>query len=272
MYVSCSCLVCDKRKYPTVQESLRKIKELGFNAFDLDALENWQRINPSELAAGNEIWVEQFVDMVANLELKVSSINCSLSKELTDPDPVAFKQYKKEFLALLDLSERVNSSNITLQPGPIPKGYSHEGALNVLRIHLLELCQLKTGYHASVSLEGHANTVIEDHELALDVIKGFWPGMGFTYDPSHFVMREIELNRTERLLDYTVHVHVRNASSGKMQDTMVNGKVDIEWLINALKAHSYDGALTIEYFENFDYNFENVLALRKRLIELGVEA
>jgi hypothetical protein len=46
MYISCSCLVCDYRKYPTIGESLRKIKELGFNAIDLGALENWQHVNP----------------------------------------------------------------------------------------------------------------------------------------------------------------------------------------------------------------------------------
>lgn len=139
-------------------------------------------------------------------------------------------------------------------------------------MHLLELCQLKERYDITVSLEGHANTIIEKPELALSVIEDPWSDVGFTYDPSHFVMQGIPLCETERLLDYTVHVHVRNASPGKMQDTMANGTVDFEWLVNALKAHSYDGALTIEYFRDFDSNFANVLALRERLIELGVEA
>ena len=271
MYISCSCLVCDIWKYPTIGESLRKIRELGFNAIDLDALENWQHVNPSELALGNETWVHDFMDMVNNLGLKVSSINCSLSKEITDPNPAAFKNFRKEFLAMLELSEKVNSPNLTLQPGHVFENYSKKKSLNTLNAHLLELSQLKAGYNTSVSLEGHANTVIEEPKIALNVIKRFWPAIGYTYDPSHFVMRDIDLRRTERLLDYTAHVHIRNASSGKMQDTMVNGKVDIEWLVNALKAHNYEGALTIEYFGDFDSDFENTLALRERLIKLDVE-
>lgn len=103
-------------------------------------------------------------------------------------------------------------------------------------------------------------------------MEDFWPGIGYTYDPSHFVMADIPLIRTEDLLDYTSHVHMRNASSGKMQDTMANGTVDIEWLVSSLKAHGYEGALSIEYFRDFDSDFANTLDLRRRLVELGVES
>jgi sugar phosphate isomerase/epimerase len=84
-------------------------------------------------------------------------------------------------------------------------------------------------------------------------------------------MGDIPLRRTEGLLDYTVHVHVRNASLGKMQDTMANGNMDIEWLVSALKAHGYEGALSIEYFRDFDSDFVSTLALQRLLVELGVE-
>jgi sugar phosphate isomerase/epimerase len=178
---------------------------------------------------------------------------------------------RKEFLAMLELSEKVGSPNLTFQPGPVFESQGRKGSIDTLQAHLSELRQLKAGYRTSVSLEGHANTVIEESEVALDIIKRSWPDIGYTYDPSHFVMGDIPLRRTEGLLDYTVHVHVRNASLGKMQDTMANGKVDIEWLVSALKAHNFKGALSIEYFGDFDSDFENTLALQRRLVELGVE-
>ncbi len=170
---------------------------------------------------------------------------------------------------MLELTERVGSPNLILQPGPIFE--SKKKSLATLRGRLSELSSLKNGYTPSVSLEGHSNTVIEEPETALSLIKDFWPNIGYTYDPSHFVMGDISLRRTEVLLDYTVHVHVRNASSGKMQDTMADGKVDIEWLVSALKAHNFKEALSIEYFWDFDSNFENTLALKRRLMELDVE-
>ena len=270
MYISCSCLACDKEKYPTIQDVLRKIKELGFGAFDLDAFENWQHINPSELAAGNKAWVQQFVDTVDELGLKVSSFNCSPSKRLTDTEPVEFEQYKKEFLTLLEIAEKVNCPNITLQPGPVIQEDSLEEQLATMRNHLTELVVLKGNRDLTIGLEGHAHTPIENPNVALTLIESLWPNVGLTYDPSHFAMQEIPLQKTERLLDYTVHVHVRNASLGKMQDTMENGTVDFAWLVAALKKRGYNGALTIEYFRDFDSDFTNVLALRERLVELGV--
>ncbi|MGQ9515244.1 MAG: hypothetical protein ACUVTL_09415 [Thermoproteota archaeon] len=49
---------------------LKAIKEFMAAKFDLDALENWHRINPSELAAGDEAWAQQFVDVVERSGLK----------------------------------------------------------------------------------------------------------------------------------------------------------------------------------------------------------
>ncbi|MEM2886318.1 MAG: sugar phosphate isomerase/epimerase family protein [Thermoproteota archaeon] len=272
MYVGCSCLVCSKRKYPTLREALRKIKELGFGAFDLDAFEGWQRINPSELPSVSEAWVRRFVEEVQSSGLKASSFNCSPSKELTDPDDGAFERYKAEFLALLELAEKVGCPNITLQPGAFAEGSRPEEILETLSARLLELCELKEGYSASVSLEGHANTAIENPKLALDLVSGLWPLVGFTYDPSHFVMKSIALPETEKLLDYTLHVHVRNASFGKMQDEVARGEVDFKWLVKALRSRGYGGALAIEYFDDFDSDFSNVLELRELLVKLGASA
>lgn len=50
MYVSCSCLCCTKARFPGLEATFAKIKELGFAAFDLDVFENWQHVTPSQLA------------------------------------------------------------------------------------------------------------------------------------------------------------------------------------------------------------------------------
>lgn len=93
MYIACSGLVCDIKKYPTIGGSLRKIKELGFSAFDLDALEGWQHVDPSAIARGNEAWIRGLLGAVTRLGLRVSSVNCSLSRKLTDPDRARARQH-----------------------------------------------------------------------------------------------------------------------------------------------------------------------------------
>jgi sugar phosphate isomerase/epimerase len=134
--------------------------------------------------------------------------------------------------------------------------------------HLAKLASLNKSRKITLSVEGHQGSLLEKPEDALRMMKSLWPTVGFTYDPSHFVMQGISLEETEPLLDYTMHVHVRNASLGKMQDTMTDGIVDFQWLITALQAHNYDGAVSIEYFSGFDTEFKNTIALRELLYNM----
>ena len=271
MYVSCSCLACDRRRYPTIREALRKIRDLGFFAFDLDAFEGWQHVDPSKLASGEAgRWAEEFLKAVDELGLKVSSFNCGLSAKLNDPDPEAFERCRREFSALLELAAEVGCPNITLQPGPFIPGYDQEHLLSVLRDHVLELARMCEGSGVGIGLEAHANTVIERPEAALRLMDEVYPEVGLTYDPSHFAMQGIPLEETEPLLRYAVHIHVRDAAPGRMQERVGEGVVDFRWLVEALRRYGYEGALTIEYFNDFDPDFSSVLALRDQLVKLGV--
>ncbi|MDO8686013.1 MAG: hypothetical protein Q7J78_05005, partial [Clostridiales bacterium] len=76
---------------------------------------------------------------------------------------------------------------------------------------------------------------------------------------------------TAPLFKYTNHVHLRNASSGKMQDTYENGVIDFKWVVTALKDINYKGALAIEYFNGFDSDMSNTVSLRNCLLELGIK-
>jgi len=83
-------------------------------------------------------------------------------------------------------------------------------------------------------------------------------------------MQCIPLAETASLLSCTYHVHVRNAAPHRMQASMAEGTVDFLWLVEALAASGYAGAVTIEYFNGFDPHFVETLALRDTLMGLGV--
>jgi sugar phosphate isomerase/epimerase len=270
MYVACSCLACDKSRFPTVESAVAKIRELGFNVFDLDVLEGWQHVNASDLTEHRDELIDRFAPLTADETLIVSSLNCSPGPSLTDPDRENFQVYKRRFDAILDLAECLLSLNVTLQPGSPTEHQDQRQAMRALVRHLSELSEMALHEHLDLSVEPHAGSVIEDPEDALAIVEELYPGVGITYDPSHFVMRGIPLEQTRPLLDYVRHVHVRNASRGKMQDSMDSGTVDFEWLIKELAAVGYDDAVTIEYFGDYDPDFRNVCRLRDRLIELGV--
>jgi sugar phosphate isomerase/epimerase len=162
----------------------------------------------------------------------------------------------------------MNCPHITLQPGWKPKDGNVGPVFDQLQKNLERIAPINKDKNISISVEPHHGAILEKPAEALRLVRAFWPAIGITYDPSHFCMQDIPLPETAPLLEFTTHVHVRNASSGQMQDTMENGKVDLKWLISALKDHKYDGPMAIEYFRDFDPEFKTTMALKKLLEEL----
>lgn len=70
------------------------------------------------------------------------------------------------------------------------------------------------------------------------------------------------------MLNYTVQVHLRNASPAQMQVPMGTGSVDFAWLLRALRGRGYEGAVTIEYLGAGE---ADVVCLRDLLLEMGLE-
>lgn len=270
MHLSCSTLVCPHDTYPSIGDAIHKIKELGFRAIDVAAFEGWQNVDPSSLAAGDQSWPQELAAGLEAMGLEVSSLNCGPSQQLSDPDPASFAQYRREHQALVDLAAAVGCPNITVQPGGVREGLGFGRSFDVSLGHLSELSGAGAESGVSLSVEGHQGSLLEKPADGVRLMEALWPSVGFTYDPSHFVMQEIPLHETEGLLDYTVHVHVRNASAGNMQATMDEGRVDFAWLVSALRERGYQGGVAIEYFSGFDADFRNTLALQDLLVQLGI--
>lgn len=119
-----------------------------------------------------------------------------------------------------------------------------------------------------LTFEPHQGAVVEDPAVARRLVEALWPQVGIAYDPSHFVMQEIPLEATAPLLDYTTHVHVRNAAPGQMQAPLARGTVDFPWLVAAWRQRGYAGPVVLEYLGAGE---ADVVALRDRLISLGLE-
>ncbi|MFC1718011.1 TIM barrel protein [Candidatus Poribacteria bacterium] len=70
------------------------------------------------------------------------------------------------------------------------------------------------------------------------------------------------------MLEYTTHVHLRNAVVGNFQAAMDEGIMDFDWVLNTLKAHGYDGYISVEYIDGReDYNLKEQIVKLRKLIE-----
>jgi sugar phosphate isomerase/epimerase len=270
MVIGCSTLGLTMDASPDIRETLAQIRRLGFEACDVAIFENWQNVNPSSLVTGNEAWIAALLEGLDATGLRVSSLNCGLSRQLDDPDPAAFDQHRREMDALLDLAACVDCTNITVQPGLPISGHEIDALIALTQQRLAQLGPVAQSRGVKLSVEGHQGSLLEHPVRAVAMMESLSPVVGFTYDPSHWAMQRIPLPDTARLLPYTYHVHVRHAAPDRMQAPAAETTVDFAWLVEALAASGYAGAVTIEYFNGFDPDFAETLALQAYLEELGL--
>jgi sugar phosphate isomerase/epimerase len=96
------------------------------------------------------------------------------------------------------------------------------------------------------SVEPHVGSVVPTPERALQLVEQT-PGLELTLDYSHFVCQDIAEEAADILVPFARHVHVRGATSARVQASLRDSSIDFERMLGALEAGGYDGYLTLEY-------------------------
>jgi sugar phosphate isomerase/epimerase len=248
-------------------EALARIAELGFRYVDLFVIEGMEHLHPSELAR-DEKRIGGAAKAVAAAGLTVSGLNCGFSVRFAEEASIR-DQVEREFAAMLRLAAEVECPMLTMQIGGRDETASREEALGQVFSFLSWLSGLERDREVQLTFEPHVGSAAERPADAVELARRLWPKVGVTYDPSHFAMQpEVQsLAETDPLLDYTAHVHVRNAAPGRMQAPMAEGTVDFPWVVSALDRRGYDGVVAIEYLDGEE---AEAMALRDLLSGLGV--
>ena len=129
------------------------------------------------------------------------------------------------------------------------------------------MVEIAKGHGIELAIETHVSSVAEEYEDALKMVKAA-SGLKLAYDPSHFVMKELDLADSKPLINHSTHVHLRNAVVGDFQAEMDKGILDFDWVLNALKSHNYEGYISIEYIDGRDdYDLNKQITKLKKIIE-----
>ena len=248
-------------------DALQSIRELEFDFVDLLMMENWAHINPSELVSDPISKAKQVAERLKANSLTAIGINGNLSSPLNSPDPERQKRNKAELGALAVFAENIGIPVIALQPGHVDPDLGLEKSRDASVDALRDMIGIVKECKRELAIETHVNSVAEEYENALKMVEGV-PGLKLAYDPSHFVMKELDLADSEPLMDHSVHVHLRNAVVGNFQAEMDKGILDFDWVLDALKRHNYEGYISIEYIDGRDdYDIKEQITRLKRIIE-----
>jgi sugar phosphate isomerase/epimerase len=261
-----ACSTTGFTKLP-LEDALRNVRELGFDFVDLLMMENWAHINPSELVSDPVSKAKQVAKMLKTNSLTAVAINGNVSSPLNTSDPEHQEKNQSELEALAIFAEHIGIPIIVLQPGRIDPDRGPENSRYASIDALRGMIKLAKKNGRELTIETHVNSVAEEYEDALKIVEAV-PGLKIAYDPSHFVMKELDLAESEPLIDHTVHVHLRNAVAGNFQAAMDSGILDFDWVLGSLKRHNYGGYISIEYIDGRDdYDVKKQILRLKKIIE-----
>ena len=119
---------------------------------------------------------------------------------------------------------------------------------------------------ARVSLRTQIGRLSEDPDTVV-VLCDNVPGLGVTYDPSHFICGPHAHKNSEKLLKYTYHVHLRDTSKKELQVRVGQGEVEYGRLITQLRKFRYNRALSVNITELPDVDHMGEMRKMRLLLE-----
>lgn len=229
-------------------EAAATIARLGFRNIDLgtgphiDLVQAAQ--NPTQLADNINLTLADFGLKLTDLYLMLPYINA--------PDVERRERQLRLFESLIPFAEALNAPGITVSPGiQHPDGAAHSFARVIPALQ--SMLDLTENSDLRISFELHMDSSITKAEDALLLLQAV-PGLSLTLDVTHLVVQGIDWDVIKSLLEFTAHLHVRQAAPGKLQTTFEQGVVDMKRLINDLIAADYHGVITVEYMTTFGWH------------------
>lgn len=246
-------LTCTSFSFPLLpfEKSLKQIALLDIPNVDLGAHGDGTHLQPDQIEAdpvGQADAVRRAVDAAG---LGIADLFPTFGRGFRDravnsPDPEVRRANRKRFDAFVEFCRRVGCPGITLLPGVVWEELGPERSFELSCQALTELVEVGRSAGLRVSIEPHLESVVEQPELALELVKAV-PGLQFTLDYSHFISAGIPAERVHPLLPYAGHFHARQAAPGMLQAPHEEGVIDFADIVRRMKEVGYQGRICVEY-------------------------
>jgi sugar phosphate isomerase/epimerase len=245
MYVACSTQ-CFARL--PLEKALRLMAELEFSKVDVAIHEHGAHLKPSEVA-----------DDIARAALQVrigpSLTPAAYSVEFDAPSE---GEYLRQLGAICKLARTTAVTLLCIPAGPIGAGLDAE----VKRLR--PLVQMVESEGLVLTVPTHTGTATETPAGARDLCERV-PGLGLTFDPSHYINGPHQGGGYDEILPYIRHVHLRDTGKapGKFQVRVGQGEVEYGRIISQLQRHRYDRLLSVAIQDVADAPFAMETEVRK---------
>jgi sugar phosphate isomerase/epimerase len=238
-------LACSLSAFRTSLEgALAQIAGLGFEHVDLIAIPQWDHVDPAALGRDADAEAERAAALLTRYGLTPVAMNVGVPA-LYDRSAEASAERSRQVEGVAHFMSRLGIGVASFYPGYKIEDRPADEVLADTIETLREMLAVADAGGVTFAVEPHFATPLQSLQANLDLLTAL-PDLGVAYDPSHFAMQEIPLPDTAPVLDRAVHVHLRDAAPGRMQEEFGRGIVDFEWLLGALRERGYEGHCSLE--------------------------
>jgi len=217
----------------------RRLADMGFDTVDVGALAGWAHVDPAALVGDIEATASRIDDRLAGLD--PVALNAGLAAEPAEREQVR---------ALAALADALGADSVTL-----PAGSTDASDPGDDRDRFRILVDAAPS-DATLAVETHRFQHTEDPAVALAYAERV-DGLALTLDPAHFAAGpHWAPDCYDELLSHVAHVHVRQAGDAweaiQRPYDASDGRIDVERLVERLRAAGYDGTLSVEDIDGLD--------------------
>jgi sugar phosphate isomerase/epimerase len=245
VFVACSTSCFGK--YP-LEQALRTIAELEFSKIDVAINDRSNHLRPADVT-------EDVQTAAHRLRMGAGLTPVAFSVEIDTADK---KEYHRQLRAVCRLA-RLCAVPVITMPAAAPNG-SLDGEVERLTGLVREAAQ----EGVQLAVDTRVGTVTEDPEAAVALCERV-PGLGLTFDPSHFLAGPHQAKSFEEVYPYVRHVHLRDTGRGPNQFQVRVGQGEVEYgrIVSQLARHEYERALTVDIRDIPDAPFPMEPEVRK---------
>lgn len=219
------------RSKGSLEEAIAAVSQMGFRLVEL-GVQPWCDLKPQNLVQNYEWEAKRLKDLLQKNGLTPVAINAGLGED-----------WSEEAQAIARLASELSVKVVTTNPRKPEADFAEEVA------RLQNLVEIFTEKGIQVTLETHMFSMTEQPENALRLAHQV-TGLGLTLDVSHYYCNESE-DRTDQLLPYVKHVHLRDCGRQweQIQLPFGEGLLDIGLWAGKLRSVGYEGVVAVEYID-----------------------
>jgi sugar phosphate isomerase/epimerase len=213
----------------SLDDAFDRLVDLEYTAIEIMIHEKEGHLRPSEVLA-NPTEMAQICRNTRRLTVASLSI---------DIDTPSEEEYYDQFQACCRLAKANKIVTLSVRASELGTPFNEEVE------RLRKLVQIASMEGVVVGLVTESGRITQD-PATVKVLCDNVKGLGVTLDPSHFVYGPHKGGSYDQILEYVVHVRLRDTTSESLQVQVGQGEIEYGRLVSQLAKHNYNRALTVD--------------------------